>query len=492
MSDIILECTDNLTQVILILAYAAISYKPEKHIYTSENMSWEITSKSPCIIFYKELGKAQDEIDNLIFVATKYFLLDDSNTRNNQLLKETIYKCKMTTTNTSGRDQNFTVLTQIPEGSIAISPPQSSKTHFLLVPNFATQTIEFSFYFQVSGTFIHIPGNVAVNGKIVAKCAQNAIKVLDAYDTTNLEKFKNLVMSGRKDLVLNFLRTENLKSSKKKFAINDLLWMLKNKDFWNEVISIFRSRTIYDEKIWSFAFIHNDKDAVTDILSYKEVIKKTVGNYFDLSLLKTSDDNFFHIEFEPLVNARAYKLGNQQKINNTRLREVYKEFLICLIEKDRLENLDLICLCQYLIYQERYNKVKDVYLRIETKHSEGVARKGHLQIQYDYLTCYLDLDRAQIIAPLYSNYPVPTWKKHFNQVEYLLQELREEEPNQILTQTNEPVLSFEIQDNSINLTYENVDFWTIRIYKIDLEVIFLKNPFLIQDIKSFGLSKLIL
>ncbi|OMJ71756.1 hypothetical protein SteCoe_29951 [Stentor coeruleus] len=489
LSECVIESTDNLSKILLMLAYAAVPYKSERHACTSKDSMWKMVAKSPCIAFYKELGKAEVEVDPLVFIAVKYFTLNNNSVDLSQFIKETIYNCKVTITNTSGKDLNFTILTQVPEGSIALSPPQSSKTHFLFVSNFTTQTLEFSFYFPLSGSFTHIPGNIAVDGKIIAKAVMNTLRVLDVYDVSKLETFKDLVISGRKDLILDYLRTENLKSSKKNFSINDLFWMFKNKDFWSEVLSIYRSRLLYNEQLWSFAIIHNDKEIVSDILSSKEVIKNNIGHYFDSHIIKTTDEGHSHIEFDPLVNARAYKLGNQQRITNTRLRQVYKDFLLYLAEKNKLDDSDLICLCQYLVYQERYNEAKNLYSRIQMKHSEGVVGQGHLQIQYDYLTCYLDLDKAQLIAPLYENYPVPTWKKHFTEVITLLRELEEEDLPQTVTQTKEPTLSFEIQNNAIDLTYENVDFCIIRIYEIDLEVLFSKNPFLIQDTQSFGYVK---
>lgn len=48
---------------------------------------------------------------------------------------------------------------------------------------------------------------------------------------------------------------------------------------------------------------------------------------------------------------------------------------------------------------------------------------NRLQLQYDYLTCYLDLEKAKLIAPLYKNYPIPTWRKYFQEVSDLIQEI---------------------------------------------------------------------
>jgi hypothetical protein len=74
------------------------------------------------------------------------------------------------------------------------------------------------------------------------------------------------------------------------------------------------------------------------------------------SLVSTDGENFRHTEFDPLVNSRAYRLGDNQRITNTHFKEVYTQYLKFLAEKPGLDNADLVCLNQYFIYQERYQE----------------------------------------------------------------------------------------------------------------------------------------
>lgn len=486
ISDKILESTQTLTEILTVLSFASIPYKAEKHLGTSCNM----IAKSPCIIFYKELSNAELDINPLIVVWAKYLSYDTTKknfTEANQFIKETLYTCGVTVTNTTENQISACLLTQVPEGSIPITPPHKCKTSFLTIEPFTTKAIEFNFYFPHSGTFNHKPGNLAIEGKIVAKIQEKIIEVRDVLDFCKLESFRDLVLSGRKDLILEYLRNKNLKSQD--FSLEEIYWMMKKKDFWLEVIQIYRTQLQYNHSLWGFCFLHHDQLAVSEVLASNDNVIRDAGWDFTSGLLKTSNNDFIHVEFDPLINARAYQLGNQNRIANTRLREVYKDFLLYLLDKKCLRDSDLICLCQYFIYQERYDEAKNLYSRIKMKPSNKKIKQNPLQIQYDYLTCYLDINQAHSIASLYINYPIITWKKYFSEVLKLLEDTDFSDTTSQNLSSKEPTLDFTIEKNFISLKYENVESCIIRIYEIDLEVLFSKNPFLIKDAQGFSYVK---
>ncbi len=49
-----------------------------------------------------------------------------------------------------------------------------------------------------------------------------------------------------------------------------MLWMLKDKSFFTEVIQILRSRLIFDTQVWSYALYHK-----TDEQAIKEYLQKS-------------------------------------------------------------------------------------------------------------------------------------------------------------------------------------------------------------------------
>lgn len=93
-------------------------------------------------------------------------------------------------------------------------------------------------------------------------------------------------------------------------------------------------------------------------------IKGYVGPYFTSSLITTKELNFQHVEFDPLINARVHKLGDQPKLANSVIRKTYTDYLKQLCYKPEIDLFDKLILCQYLIYQERINEAKELFASI--------------------------------------------------------------------------------------------------------------------------------
>jgi len=90
--------------------------------------------------------------------------------------------------------------------------------------------------------FRHFPSNVSINGLVVAKGAANKLNVLKEHKIAKLETFQDLLKANMQDAVLKFLTTENLYNKTKNFRFADMLYLLKNKQFFNKTISILRER----------------------------------------------------------------------------------------------------------------------------------------------------------------------------------------------------------------------------------------------------------
>jgi len=56
---------------------------------------------------------------------------------------------------------------------------------------------------------------------------------------------------------LEFLRTKNIQKYENQFNWNYILWMMKDKPFWEKVLKILKDRYIFYAGVWSYAFYHN-------------------------------------------------------------------------------------------------------------------------------------------------------------------------------------------------------------------------------------------
>jgi hypothetical protein len=80
----------------------------------------------------------------------------------------------------------------------------------------------------------------------VARANANKLKVVKTLSVAKKETFRDILLTGTKDDVLEFLKKYNLLKAEKGFNVNDMLWMLKDKAFFKQVIDIYRIRMIFD------------------------------------------------------------------------------------------------------------------------------------------------------------------------------------------------------------------------------------------------------
>lgn len=179
-----------------------------------------------------------------------------------------------------------------------------------------------------------------------------------------------------------------------------------------------------------------------------------------------------------------HSLGSKVPITNTNFKETYTQFLMNLAEKYNLDVEDYMILCQYLILQDRFEDANRIYGILKSKglkHSNNTYGSGSLQLQFDYLTAYLDLELAFNICELYKEHPVKTWKLLFAEIRNLVTD----SSNISQDYSSDPALSFSIKSDKLELNYQNIDTCVIKIYYHDLEILFSKNPFFNQDSKDF-------
>ena len=498
LSESVLLANSSLPELVAGLAFTNLPFKAKDHFYKPMGLGIEITAASNFIGFHKEVKETQTNINPQILVAQHYsdpsdpFLSEEDSFKTKEItsfLHRKIYQCKLVITNTSGALARVNVLAEVPQGSVPINPKNRSKTYVLRIDSFQTSVVEYSFYFPYPGTFQHFPANVSSQGVVVAKPQLKLLEVKDSFQITSFESFSDFVAGNQKSMILDFLRTENLYKREKGFEISMIYHILKDQEFWEQVMEILVARFFFDFETYSFALYHSNEKYLGLFLE-NSFLKGKVGPYFSSKYLNSPRNDYKHLEFHPIVNARAHQLANYDRITNLRFKQVYKDFLEHLAYKTHLDLEDKLCLVQYWIYQDRIPEALELYNSLEMSHSTEAPGSSTCQIQFDYLSCYLDLEKARVICPLYENYPVPTWKKYFQEVSKLLKEVEGEQLQDVSVPSSvEPTLDFEVSEGLIKLHYQNVKSCTVKLYTVDLEVLFSKNPSFLSGMQNFSFVK---
>jgi hypothetical protein len=136
---------------------------------------------------------------------------------------------------------------------------------------YTTQKVSFEFYFPTPGKYTHFPSNISVDQIVQARGEANILVVEKSRRITQIESFVDLLLTGSKADVLKFLETETLVGSDKKFRSADMLYLLKDKEFFSDVIKVLAKRKFFDVSVWQYAFFHKDStQAMRDYLTFRD------------------------------------------------------------------------------------------------------------------------------------------------------------------------------------------------------------------------------
>src|SRR5205085_1523738 len=147
--------------------------------------------------------------------------------------------------------------------------------------------------------------------------------------------------------------------------------------------------------------------AAREFLQHADQIAQEVGGPID-SPLVTYDPvvrhGYEHLEYKPLVNARAHALGSRRQIVNARVHEQYHRFLKQVGYRRDLTDDDRLAAAYYLLLQDRIDEAAEQFGKVNP---ERVATR----LQYDYMAAHLglateDVKAARAMAIKYANHPV--------------------------------------------------------------------------------------
>jgi hypothetical protein len=207
-----------------------------------------------------------------------------------------------------------------------------------------------------------------------------------------------------------------------------------------------------------------------------------------------------HLEYQPLVNARAHRLGRDRKILNDRFRSQYQGYLKVLGYRSDPNASDHLGIAYYLFLQDRVEEALGRLAKAEG--AEAAAIDSPLQL--DYLKAYAALYReapedAGRIADAYTDYPVDRWRERFAQISEQVNEIAgankapdeagdeaDRERQQEALAAGESNFELKTEGRTVTIDYRNLDRVRVNYYEMDLEFLFSSNPFVSEDSNRFS------
>jgi hypothetical protein len=494
----------NFPEMLMALAVLDLPFEAPKHETKFDGAKMTLTAGGPLVVFHEQIqpaaapdGAAKVLVSQNFFRHGDRQRIEDGETVDkfvtDEFLIHTVYGCQVVITNPTSTRQKLNVLLQIPKGAIAVLNSQPTKTVHLSLEPYHTQTLEYHFYFPAAGKFAHFPVHVARNETLIAAAAPATLAVVDKPTKIDTESWDYVSQYASVEDVLKFLGAHNVNA----LNLDKIAWRMHDAKAFASVIDLLARRHVYQHTLWSYALLHNAVPTAREFLQHADNIVNECGGRL-VSPLLTIDPvarrTFEHLEYKPLVNARAHALGKRRQIVNDRFHQEYHHLLRELAHARRLSDADLLAVTYSLLLQDRIDEAVATF---------GLVNPDKLatKLQYDYCAAYVDFftddhAKARAIAVSYASHPVDRWRNTFAAIVAQLDEaegkdtqtIDPEDRNQQQAKlaATEPSFDFTVEARQINLNFQNLKSVRVNFYEMDVELLFSRNPFVQQFRGQFG------
>jgi hypothetical protein len=498
------EASRNFAEMMFALAVLDLPFAAEKHETKFDQAKMTLTPGSPLILFHEEIKQVPAAKEQTpILVSQNFFRHGDRTQQVNneqvdkfvteEFLVGVVYGCQVVVTNPTSSKQKLDVLLQIPRGAIPVLKGRETRSVHIDLEPYHTQTLEYHFYFPAPGEFLHYPVHVSKNEQLVAHAAPVTLKAVAKLSRIDKASWEYLSQFGTSEDVLKYLEQANLHRTN----LDKIAFRVQDKAFFGTVTGLLAQRHAYSDTLWSYAIKHNEPASAREYLQHADGFVGQCGAFIDSPLLTidpVARKAYQHLDYRPLVNARAHQLGQRRQIVNDRFHGQYHQLLKILSYRADLDDPELMAVTYYLLLQDRVDEALGTFSRV---HAERLATR----LQYDYFAAYLAMVReqpqqARDIVAKYAQYPVDRWRDLFAAMIAQLDEIvgqdtkviDKESRTEVQTKlaATEASFDFQVEAKKVTLNYQTLKQVQVNYYLMDIELLFSRNPFVQQYSGQFS------
>ncbi|RYZ42192.1 MAG: hypothetical protein EOO72_07470, partial [Myxococcaceae bacterium] len=484
-------CTRNANEALMCLALLDLPFKAERPEVTVDGGSMRVKAREPMLLFYKDT-KRTDKVaaESPLLVRQTYTTLAEpfrdvegrkvENPVTGDFRPGVAYRASLVVTNPTGTGRRVDLLAQIPAGAIPLGghPPTLSATSNL--NPYGVVMKELQFYFPAPGEFATYPLHVSEDATVLAQSEARTLRVTRDPAPLDGASWLAIAADGTPEQVLERLKAENLDG----INLNAILWRLRDKAFFTSVAGILRERLHFSHHIAAYGFLHRDTGVIRDALENGGIARNS-GEWLDSPLLEVRPrihKGWETFEFDPLVNARVHRFGEESRLTHPEAEKHYHAFLDQLAWKPALDSTDLLSLTAFLFLQERIDEALAHFDRIDPAALPG-------RIHYDYLKCVALFHREKtdeakaIAAAALPTLPPGIWRDRYQAVADQADEIavlaKTPVPKEEAGGKAAPQLDLVPSgDGRLVLRHRALDKAALRFFRVDLEILFSKDPFL--------------
>ncbi|WAC18233.1 hypothetical protein OVA24_13400 [Luteolibacter sp. SL250] len=484
-------CTHNANEALMCLALLDLPFKAERPEVTVDGGSMRVKAREPMLLFYKDTKRTEKvaEESPLLVRQTYTTLAEPFRTVDGRKVENPVtgdfrpgvaYRASLVVTNPTGTGRRVDLLAQIPAGAIPLGGHPLTLSATSNLNPYGVVMKELQFYFPAPGEFATYPLHVSEDGTVLAHSEARTLRVTVDPAPHDGASWLAIAADGTPEQVLERLRTENLNT----IRLDAILWRLRDKAFFTTVAGILRERLHFSAGVAAYGFLHRDAAVIRDFLENGRMID-TTGDWLDSPLLEVrprTHRGWETYEFDPLVNARIHRFGDESRLTHPEAKAHYHAFLDQLAWKPALDSTDLLSFSAFLFLQDRIDEALVYFDRIDPASLAG-------RIHYDYLKCVAlfhreKADEAKVIAAAtLPTLPPGVWRDRYQAVVSQADEIaalaKAPVPKEEAGGKAAPQLDLAPSgDGRLVLRHRALDKASLRFFRVDLEILFSKDPFL--------------
>lgn len=487
------------------LAVLDLPFEAPAHRIDNDGATLTIAAASNALVASSQLVTAELTGELPLIVGQSYLRNDDRHHLvegeyvqkfvTGPLVAGVIYASQVVVANPTGTQQRVSVLVQIPRGSVPTNAARPTRTYDVVLPPYAAHGIEVCFYFPRPGAFSHFGAHVAKRGALIAAAPGVTLQVVEAGEAVDVESWSHLSQHGSLEQVLQILRTQNLGA----LDLDRIAWRMRDEASYQAILEVLEQRLVYAPTLWSYALWHGDRVRTRRWLRSHDRIGEA-GPVIDAALVELDAEQletYEHLEFAPLINARAHRLGAKTRILNDGFARQLTRFLELVAHRKAPTVDDHLVAAHYLFAQDRWGDARAAMARAEA----GDAAGHRSRMQLDYLRAYAacaagELEEARALARRWLDQPVDRWRKRFTALVAMLDEVagagaavadvRSREQVQGSLAQAQPSFELTVDAAGVEVAAQRVPSVELRYFAMDVELLFSRQPFVQADVSRFS------
>lgn len=495
----------NFTECMLALAVLDLPFEGPPPATAFEGARMKLSTGGRALVFHKEIKEAEPDPKRTPVLVTQNYFRDDDRTRfeggeevekyaGDELLANVVYACQVVLTNPTSATQKLELLLQIPQGAIPVRGGFLTRSRPLDLSPYATESLEYAFYFPAPGRFTHFPVHVSRNDRLVAFAPPVHLTVVKEPSRVDKSSWAWVAQHGSSADVLAWLEQGNIDRVE---DLGSIAWRMRERAFYDACLALLRRRKVYHDVLWSYSVFHDDAPNIGEFLLHREAFLDQCGPHLT-SALVTIDPvrrgRYQHLEYAPLVNARVQKLGPRRRILNDRLAEQYGRFLDTLRYRKVPSDDDRMALAYYLLVQDRTEEAMAALAKVDPSRIESRLQHAYFEVHTAFSRG--DLEAARRLAEAWKDAPVDRWRNLFRLALAQLDELagaapslvdeKDRDQRQAKQAAAEPAFELAVEKRTVTIEYRNLTSVRIGYYLMDIELLFSRQPFVQQQSNQFA------